>query len=133
MFAVERRLRLFALPHCSQNEVTFEERKCLSGETGLIKEYLQSNTSANSTPQRSPSPALSNGQFASEPDIKEPHLRAARLWMTASTALPRNSSPLRRVLSPGNTIYWRHLLPAGELSTSLDPRVRAVPILAAGR
>ena len=123
--------------HTSHDEVTFAERKFVPGEPGIAREYLQLRSSATSTSQRSSSPDTPNGQLAHEADSKEALLPisrpSTRLWMTAPTTTRPAAHAGRRILSIGDTIYWHHLLPAGELSFSTDPRSRAVPTVTLGR
>lgn len=115
------------------NEVTYSERKFRTGEQGISTGYLQSIRSATSTPRRSPSPTFQHSQFRTESESKESPYPASLVWRTAASTISRVPRTRCRHLRLNDTIYWHHLLPAGELSSALDPRLRSVPCLAAGR
>lgn len=102
------------------NEVTARERTYFPGEPGVTNPIVN-------LPQLSPSPSRTPTPVsqARDGDAADKDVLASRPtpMRTASPAARARDRGLR-LLKAGDTVYWHMLVPGGERSQSIDPRIR---------
>ncbi|GAA5986040.1 hypothetical protein JCM10908_006381 [Rhodotorula pacifica] len=105
------------------NEVTARERTYYPGEAGVSNPIvrLQPSPASSRDSSRTPTP-LARTRESEAADKDAPALRSSRLRTVSPAARARDRG--LRLLKSGDTVYWHMLVPGGERSKSIDPRMR---------
>ncbi|ORY88956.1 FAM72 protein-domain-containing protein [Leucosporidium creatinivorum] len=117
------------------DQVTFSERRCFEGETGVvqtapIRSYSPSPSSRGSSPSPSTSPDA-HGAYSDFKDAPAPvsNLRVPSQRGADGGRSPSPTPPSRREgLNHGDVVYWHNLVAGGERAEPIDPKARPYAI-----